>query len=65
MHEFELHQVRAAALRREAEQERLAREAVRHRRAARAEAAAQDAEDTAEDEEHSRRRRWFRVPRAA
>jgi hypothetical protein len=65
MHEFDLHQVRAAALRREAEQERLAREAVRRRRAARAEAVAQKAEDAAEDEEHSGRRRWFRVPRAA
>ncbi|BCM69651.1 hypothetical protein EASAB2608_04985 [Streptomyces sp. EAS-AB2608] len=35
MHQLELHRFRSAELRREAQQERLAREVLRHRRAAR------------------------------
>ncbi|MEU6537656.1 hypothetical protein [Streptomyces sp. NPDC047000] len=60
MQEYDLHHLRSADLRREAEQHRLAREAVRGRRAARAE----DASRAAEDADDSRRRRWFRTPRA-
>ncbi|WP_367320647.1 hypothetical protein [Streptomyces sp. HUAS ZL42] len=57
MYEYELHQMRSAELRRRAEHDRLAREAVRHRRAARREAA----ERTAEHEAHTgrSRRHWF------
>lgn len=61
MQQYELHKVRSAELRREAERYRLVREAVRHRRAARA----ADGSRAGEDEDHSRRRRWFRAPRAA
>jgi hypothetical protein len=78
---YDLHHLRSAELRREAERQRLAREAVRHRRAARAEggrdtagdAAGATAEDEARDaagdeageDDQGRRRRWFRAPRAA
>ena len=44
MYEYELSQLRSAELRRQAQQERLAREAVRGRRAARREAAGHETE---------------------
>ncbi|MFJ8112204.1 hypothetical protein [Streptomyces sp. NPDC096132] len=61
MHEYEL-QARSAELLRRAEQERLAREAVRSRRAARREAAERAA---AESESHTGRLRRFRFARPA
>ncbi|MFJ4685629.1 hypothetical protein ACIQNG_23685 [Streptomyces sp. NPDC091377] len=65
MYEYEYHQSREADLIRRAEQERLAREAVRQARAARREAdlRAQGREAPGEDTHHPRRR--FRSPRAA
>ncbi|OIJ67965.1 hypothetical protein [Streptomyces mangrovisoli] len=61
-YEYELHHLRSAELRREADRQRLVRAAVQSRRAARREEAARRAAD---DEAHSRRPRWFRAPRAA
>ncbi|MET9085145.1 hypothetical protein ACIPX0_50530 [Streptomyces sp. NPDC090075] len=63
MFEFELHQIRSAELRRQAEQDRLVREAVRSRRAARREEAARQAAVPAEP--HTGRRGRRRLPRAA
>lgn len=51
MYEYELHQIRSAELRRQAANERLAREAVRGARAARREQARQ----AAEGEVHTKR----------
>ncbi|MEV6510726.1 hypothetical protein [Streptomyces sp. NPDC051642] len=53
MYEFELHQIRSAELRRQAANERLAREAVRGARAARRE----QARRAAEGEVHTQRPR--------
>jgi hypothetical protein len=61
MYEYEISQFRSAELIRQAEHERLAREAVRSRRAARREAAHR----AAEDESHSPRLRRLRSARAA
>ncbi|GCB45826.1 hypothetical protein [Streptomyces sp. NL15-2K] len=61
MYEYELSQFRSADLIRRAEQARLAREAVRGRRAARREAA----RHAAEGEVHTGRPRRYRFPRAA
>ncbi|WP_089098589.1 hypothetical protein [Streptomyces hyaluromycini] len=61
MFEFELHRIRSAELRRQAADARLAREAVRSRRAAR-----QEARDAAAVQEaHTDRRGRRRLPRAA
>ncbi|KUM67562.1 hypothetical protein J7F01_24905 [Streptomyces sp. ISL-22] len=65
MYEYELHHIRTAELIRQAEHERLVREAVRVRRAARREAANRSAEDGAETEAHTSRRRRHRHPRTA
>ncbi|WP_327401128.1 hypothetical protein OG194_13595 [Streptomyces sp. NBC_01288] len=61
MYEFELHQIRSAELRRQAANERLAREAVRGARAARREQARQ----AAEGEVHSQRPRRHLFARAS
>ncbi|MFE6286765.1 hypothetical protein [Streptomyces sp. NPDC057877] len=61
MHEYDLHHLRAAELLRRAEQERLAREVIRGRRALRREALRR----TAESESHTGRTRRLRFPRAA
>ncbi|RPF36477.1 hypothetical protein [Streptomyces sp. TLI_185] len=61
MYEYEISQLRSAERIRQAEQERLAREVVRSRRAARHEAA----RHAAEDESHSPRLRRLRSARAA
>ncbi|MFE9441270.1 hypothetical protein ACFYO2_20170 [Streptomyces sp. NPDC006602] len=61
MYEYEISQLRSAELIRKAEQERLAREAVRSRRAARRETA----EHAAEGEVHTGRPRRHRFPRTA
>ncbi|GLW48342.1 hypothetical protein Stsp02_40040 [Streptomyces sp. NBRC 14336] len=61
MFEFELHHLRSADLIREADNERLAREAVRSRRAARREAARR----AAEGEVHTARRGRPRTARTA
>ncbi|AQS67404.1 hypothetical protein [Streptomyces pactum] len=61
MFEYEIQQTRTAELIRRADEERLAREAVRARRAARREAA----KGTAEAESHSFRYRRHRFTRAA
>ncbi|MEV6765902.1 hypothetical protein AB0N16_35775 [Streptomyces sp. NPDC051105] len=60
MLEFELHEVRAAELRRQAEAARLVREAVRSRRAARSEQAARQA--AVPNEVHTGRRSRRRLP---
>ncbi|MFJ7074594.1 hypothetical protein [Streptomyces sp. NPDC098781] len=65
MHDYELHHVRSAELIRKAEHERLVREAVRVRRAARREAAKRTAESAAEPEAHTSRFRRHRHARAA
>ncbi|MFF0596454.1 hypothetical protein [Streptomyces antibioticus] len=69
MYEYELHQIRSAELLRRAADERLAREAVRGRRAARREAAERAAHDrpsaNPESEPHTHRPRRPRFPRAA
>ncbi|MCX4742906.1 hypothetical protein [Streptomyces antibioticus] len=69
MYEYELHQIRSAELLRRAADERLAREAVRGRRAARREAAERAAHDRSttnpETEPHTHRPRRPRFPRAA
>ncbi|MFF9090253.1 hypothetical protein ACF1BE_28365 [Streptomyces sp. NPDC014991] len=57
MYELELHRIRSAELRREAQRDRLAREAVRARRAAR--------HDTPAAESHTERPRRTRLPRTA
>ncbi|MEU0053394.1 hypothetical protein ABZ299_21540 [Streptomyces sp. NPDC006184] len=57
MYELELHRIRSAELRREAQRERLAREVVRARRAARHGAPAA--------ESHTERPRRTRLPRTA
>ncbi|MEU5597839.1 hypothetical protein [Streptomyces sp. NPDC020298] len=62
MFELELHHARSTELHRRAEAERLAREAVRGRRAARREEAARRA---AETEAHTHRPRRDRLARAA
>ncbi|GAA5212386.1 hypothetical protein LV779_01620 [Streptomyces thinghirensis] len=61
MFEYEIQQTRSAELIRRADQARLAREAVRARRAARRDAA----RNTAETESHSFRFRRHRFTRAA
>ncbi|GHI04775.1 hypothetical protein AQI88_36720 [Streptomyces cellostaticus] len=63
MFELELHRTRTAELRREADQERLAREAVRSRRTARREEAARHSTSGAET--HTDRPRRQRLPRTA
>jgi hypothetical protein len=61
-----MQQLRSAELIRRADQERLVREAVRHGRAARAEAARRTAvAEPVETESHSRRPRRFRSARTA
>ncbi|MER5789443.1 hypothetical protein [Streptomyces sp. NPDC001980] len=76
MFEYELHRIRSAELRRQAEDDRLVREAVRSRRAARREARAARAAGAAEhaavtgdtpvaQEAHTDRRGRRRLPRAA
>ncbi|MER6085315.1 hypothetical protein ACFY6U_22125 [Streptomyces sp. NPDC013157] len=67
MFEYELHRIRSAELRRQADDARLVREAVRSRRAARREArAAGTAGDVpAAQEAHTDRRGRRRLPRAA
>ncbi|MCF3133460.1 MULTISPECIES: hypothetical protein [Streptomyces] len=62
MFEYALHQFRSAELRRQAEQERLAREAVRGRRAARRE---EEARRAAATEAHTDRSRRHRAARTA
>ncbi|WP_405974161.1 hypothetical protein OG496_38495 [Streptomyces sp. NBC_00988] len=64
MYEFELHQIRSAELRRQAANERLAREAVRGARAARREQARQ-ARQAAEGEVHTDRPRRHLFARAS
>jgi hypothetical protein len=61
MYEYEISQFRSAELIRRAEHKRLAREAVRARRAARREAA----RHAVEEEVHTGRHRRYRFPRAA
>ncbi|MGW0761457.1 hypothetical protein ACWD1Y_34135 [Streptomyces sp. NPDC002814] len=61
MYEYEMQQFRSAELIRQAEQERLAREVVRARRAARREAAGR----TAEPDSHTHRPRRHRFARVA
>ncbi|WP_329349320.1 hypothetical protein OG226_16430 [Streptomyces sp. NBC_01261] len=61
MYEFELHQMRSAELRRQAANERLAREAVRGARAARRE----QARRAAEGEVHTQRPRRHLFARAS
>ncbi|WP_251095055.1 hypothetical protein [Streptomyces sp. Caat 7-52] len=63
MYEFELHRLRSADLRRTAQQERLAREAVRSRRAARRSGSAGDGTPVAES--HTDRPRRLRLPHTA
>ncbi|WP_327318046.1 hypothetical protein [Streptomyces sp. NBC_01235] len=69
MYEYELQQARSAELLRRAEHERLAREAVRGRRAARREAAerttAQRSDGGAENESHTHLLRRLRFARPA
>ncbi|MGC9536394.1 hypothetical protein [Streptomyces sp. UG1] len=62
MYEYELHHIRSAELIRQAEHERLVREAVRVRRAARRE---RSAKGTGDAEAHTSRLRRMRHPRAA
>ncbi|NUT24398.1 MAG: hypothetical protein HOV84_00370 [Streptomyces sp.] len=64
MYEYEIHHFRSTELIRKAEHERLAREALRLRRAARREAA-EHATEGAATEEHTSRFRRHRHPRAA
>jgi hypothetical protein len=64
MSEYDLHHLRSAELIRRAEHERLVREAVRTRRAARRESAERAPEGT-EAEAHTSRFRRHRVPRTA
>lgn len=59
MFEYELQQMRSAELRREAANERLAREAVRGARAARREAAGRAAEGEVKPDDDRPRRHWF------
>ncbi|MFB8776153.1 hypothetical protein [Streptomyces broussonetiae] len=61
MHEYALHEIRSAELLRRAEQERLAREILRGRRAARREAVRR----AADGESHTGRTRRLRFPRTA
>ena len=61
MYEYEIQQLRSAELIRQAEHERLAREVVRGRRAARREAARR----SAEEEGHTGSPRRHRSPRTA
>ncbi|MEU0969744.1 hypothetical protein ABZ357_31670 [Streptomyces sp. NPDC005917] len=63
MFAFELHEIRAAELRRRAEDARLAREAVRARRVARREEAARHA--AVPEEVHTGRRSRRRLPGTA
>ncbi len=65
MYEYEFHNFRSADLIRQAEHERLVREAVRVRRAARRETAKRSAESTHDAEAHTSRLRRHRHPRAA
>ncbi|MFE9769126.1 hypothetical protein ACFYPC_32205 [Streptomyces sp. NPDC005808] len=64
MFEYELQQIRSAELIREAQNHRLAREALRGRRAARR-AARDAAQNDPEGQAHSRRPRRHRFARAA
>ncbi|MFF8729626.1 hypothetical protein ACF073_24485 [Streptomyces sp. NPDC015171] len=63
MYELEIHRLRSAELRHAAQRERLAREAVRYRRAARRARAAGDG--ASEAESHTDRPRRQRLPRTA
>jgi hypothetical protein len=63
MYEYELHRIRSAELRRTAQRERLAREVVRARRAARRAESAGHGTPAAEP--HTDRPRRLRLPRAA
>ncbi|WP_405589390.1 hypothetical protein [Streptomyces sp. NBC_01092] len=65
MYGYELHHIRSAELIRRAEHQRLVREAIRGRRAARREAAERSAHGSAETESHTFRLRRHRPPRAA
>ncbi|MFJ3666566.1 hypothetical protein ACIPSE_08925 [Streptomyces sp. NPDC090106] len=71
MHEYELSRLRSAELLRQADHERLVREALRGRRAARREAARREAArreeagPATESESHTGRPRRLRFPRAA
>ncbi|MFF4119460.1 hypothetical protein [Streptomyces sp. NPDC001714] len=67
MFEYELHRIRSAELRRQAEDARLVREAVRSRRAARRDArdGAVTGDATTAQEAHTGRRGRRRLPRAA
>ncbi|MDC0771153.1 hypothetical protein [Streptomyces sp. HD] len=65
MYEYEIHHFRSTELIRKAEHERLAREALRLRRAARREATERSAEGTGDAESHTSRLRRHRHPRAA
>lgn len=65
MHGYELHHLRSAELIRRAEHERLVREAVRVRRAARRDAAQRATEGAAQTQAHTSRFRRHRPARAA
>ncbi|WP_369249357.1 hypothetical protein [Streptomyces sp. R41] len=64
MFEYELHQIRSAELIREAQNHRLAQEALRGRRAARR-AARESAQHESEGQGHTQRPRRHRFARAA
>ncbi len=65
MYEYEIHQARSAELLRRAADERLAREALRGRRAARREAERAARAGPPESEPHTHRPRRLRSPRTA
>ncbi|OQD56586.1 hypothetical protein BM536_010460 [Streptomyces phaeoluteigriseus] len=65
MYEYEIHQARSAELLRRAADERLAREALRGRRAARREAEPAARAETPESERHTHRPRRLRFARTA
>ncbi|MGX1272516.1 hypothetical protein [Streptomyces phaeoluteigriseus] len=65
MYEYEMHQARSAELLRRAADERLAREALRGRRAARREAERAARAETPEKEPHTHRPRRHRSARTA
>ncbi|GGW46800.1 MULTISPECIES: hypothetical protein [Streptomyces] len=65
MYEYEIHQARSAELLRRAADERLAREALRGRRAARREAERAASAETPESEPHTHRPRRLRFARTA
>ncbi|MFF4350736.1 hypothetical protein [Streptomyces sp. NPDC001530] len=65
MFEYELQQIRSAELIREAQNHRLAQEALRGRRAARRAAARESGQNDTEGQSHSPRPRRHRFARAA